>query len=126
MALTKKMRQHVWDKSGGKCWYCGCELPMKGWHADHFNPVKRGYATETGMAHPENDKLSNIVPACAQCNLFKHSFSIEGFRREIESQVTRALAYNRNVRQALRFGLITIHEKPIIFWFEKQSIGVDE
>ena len=30
-----KKRQGIYDKSGGKCWYCGIEL-KKGWHMDHL------------------------------------------------------------------------------------------
>ena len=39
MILNKK-RQAIFDKSGGKCWYCGCEL-QKGWHQDHLEPIIR-------------------------------------------------------------------------------------
>lgn len=28
-------------KFGGRCAYCGCELPEKGWHADHVQAVLR-------------------------------------------------------------------------------------
>ena len=35
MALTKKQRVELRMKFGGRCAYCGCELPEKGWHADH-------------------------------------------------------------------------------------------
>lgn len=37
MALTKKQRAILREKFGGKCAYCGCELPEKGWHADHVS-----------------------------------------------------------------------------------------
>ncbi len=35
MALTKKQREKLRMKFGGRCAYCGCELPEKGWHAGH-------------------------------------------------------------------------------------------
>lgn len=41
MALTKKQRAELRMKFGGRCAYCGCELPEKGWHADHVQPVAR-------------------------------------------------------------------------------------
>ena len=86
MRLTKKQRQIVWDKSGGKCWYCGCDLPEHGWHADHVIAVVREIAvvqnkpgsmyshriTSTNKTtRPEHDTIDNMVPACAPCNLFK-------------------------------------------------------
>ncbi len=38
--MNNKDRQIIFDKCGGRCAYCGCEL-QKGWHADHCNPVHR-------------------------------------------------------------------------------------
>ncbi len=35
--MTKTDRQKIFDKYGGKCAYCGCEL-QKGWHVDHVEP----------------------------------------------------------------------------------------
>ena len=35
-----KDRQTIFEKYGGKCAYCGCEL-QKGWHMDHAEPVER-------------------------------------------------------------------------------------
>ena len=40
--MTKKQRQEVFDKFGGRCAYCGCELG-KGWHLDHIEPVCRKF-----------------------------------------------------------------------------------
>jgi len=41
MALTKNQRAELREMFGGRCAYCGCELPEKGWHADHIEPVRR-------------------------------------------------------------------------------------
>lgn len=134
MALTKKQRQKVWAKSQGHCWYCGCTLPEKGWHADHVDPVFRDselVRDEKGQSKiiptgtcwkPENDKLENMVPSCAPCNLFKSTFSVEQFRGEISEQINRARRSSVNFRTAERFGQITIKSEPVIFWFEKQQL----
>lgn len=37
--MTNK-RQLIFDRYGGRCAYCGCEL-QKGWHVDHASPVHR-------------------------------------------------------------------------------------
>jgi 5-methylcytosine-specific restriction endonuclease McrA len=146
MALTKKQRQQVWGKSGGKCWYCGGDLPEKGWHADHLEPIKREVGPVTrgprlsstdfgpvpdhiqkllddGMAHPERDRVENMVPACAPCNLFKSTYSIEGFRREIGEQVERVRRGSVNFRTAERFGLVEATGVPVVFWFEEQGLS---
>lgn len=134
MALTKKQRKQVWDKSGGKCWYCGIDLPEKGWHADHVESVIRlstwvrgegnsGKFVATGEMHrAHNDKIENMVPACAPCNLFKSTFGVEFFRQEIESQIERARKTSVNFRTAERFGLIEAKPQPVQFWFERQGL----
>lgn len=145
MVLTKKKRQEVWAKSDGQCWYCGIQLPEKGWHADHFEPLRRitgwdyrsvngihvSVPVKKGSWHPENDTLSNIVPACVACNLFKHDFTIDELRREVADQIRRGRAYSANFRAAERYGCISVHEDaPIVFWFERdilvESEGVEE
>ena len=132
MALTKAERRRVWDKSDGRCWYCGCPLPERGWHADHLNPVRRvsriergtGKAVITGdMERPERNSVENIVPACAPCNLFKSVFTLAEFRSELERQVDRGRKASVNFRMAEKFGLIEATGNPVVFWFEK--VGLD-
>lgn len=60
--MSKEERQKIFDKYGGKCAYCGCEL-QKGWHVDHCAPVHRvskivggNYVTkDTGVEPTEHD-----------------------------------------------------------------------
>ncbi|MCW9331481.1 hypothetical protein N5I42_27170, partial [Klebsiella pneumoniae] len=40
------------------------------------------------------------------------------FREQIAHQPERAQAYSVNFRTAQRFGLVTVIEKPVVFWFE--------
>lgn len=118
MALNKKQRAELKLKFGCRCAYCGCELGDK-WHADHVEPVYRGYDTPSGMMNPHNERIENYFPACKPCNLFKSVWTVEQFRREIESQTTRARDYSVNFRTAERFGLIEETKKPVVFWFER-------
>lgn len=138
MKMSRKQRQAVFNKSKGKCWYCGTDLSEKGWHADHIKPVLRNLpvnkkTTDFGevpseiselldkskMQKPHNDTIENIVPACAPCNLFKSTLSVEEFRRELEMQTYRARKTSVNFRTAERFGLIDVKEIPVTFWFER-------
>lgn len=45
--MKKADRQKVFEKFGGKCAYCGCEL-TKGWHVDEIEPCRRKYKIEKG------------------------------------------------------------------------------
>jgi len=131
-----KKRQAIYDKSGGLCWYCGCEL-KKGWHQDHLEPIIREsvivkdlsdspyshkYVNNGKSLNPHLDTVSNLVPSCPPCNLFKATFSIEGFRAEIQEQVERARTSSVNFRTAERFGLIIPKNEPVVFWFEKNNL----
>lgn len=52
-------------------------------------------------------------------NLDKHAQSLEGWRSWVE-QKARVLRDNYpTFRHAERFGLITVHEKPVVFFFEQ-------
>ena len=132
MRLTKKQREELRMKFGGRCAYCGRDLPEKGWHADHVEAALRKWdfgerqkdGTRRTIAtgdfwRPENDAIENLFPACAPCNLFKATFTVEGFREQVAAQAERARLYSVNFRTAERFGLVAVVEKPVVFWFER-------
>ncbi|EDT7188142.1 HNH endonuclease [Salmonella enterica subsp. enterica] len=133
MALTKKQRERLRMKFGGRCAYCGCVLPEKGWHADHVQAVLRKSercmkAAEKGIFRlkttgevfrPEADCPENIFPSCAPCNLLKTTYSLEMFRKQVPLQVERGRRSSVNLRTAERFGLVEVVEKPVVFWFEQ-------
>lgn len=124
-----KKRKAIWDKTAGKCFYCGCELPEKGWHADHFHNIGRDLeirgnkiVSTNKSSRPELDNDDNLVPSCAPCNLFKSTYSIELMRQEIEAQYERIRSKSPGFRMLERMGLMSKSEKPVVFWFEKQGI----
>ncbi|EAP8934821.1 HNH endonuclease [Salmonella enterica subsp. enterica serovar Newport] len=133
MALTRKQRERLRMKFGGRCAYCGCVLPEKGWHADHVQAVLRKSercmkAAEKGIFRlkttgdvfrPEADCPENIFPSCAPCNLLKTTYSLEMFRKQVSLQVERGCRSSVNFRTAERFGLISVVNKPVVFWFEQ-------
>jgi 5-methylcytosine-specific restriction endonuclease McrA len=135
-----KLRKSIWEKSGGKCWYCGCDLPEKGWHIDHFEPIGRRppeikyvYSDDDGRinrkreevkrfpSHPERDHIDNLVPACQSCNRIKGMNSIEGFRQQITRFVNSLNRYSIQYKFAKRYGLILETKNPVVFWFERMA-----
>lgn len=126
-------RRAIWDKSGGKCWYCGCDLPEKGWHADHFEPIRRNFKYENydlkydgTSLHPERDTEENKVPTCASCNIQKGPLTVDQFREKITGFINSLNLYHTQYSVAKRYGLIQETPQPIVFWFERRTGGTTE
>ena len=125
MPLSKKDREHIFNKYNGRCAYCGCEL-VKGWHADHLKPVRRkikycrekGRHVVTALRHPKRDCLENYNPACASCNINKHSMNIEDFRNLVFGFLKSLNRDSTQYKIAKRYGFIIEVEKPLLFYFE--------
>ena len=59
---TSRRRRQIFERSDGKCHYCGTELQLGGkWHVEHQMPKALGGA----------DDACNLVAACVPCNLSK-------------------------------------------------------
>ena len=113
-----KKRQAIYDKSGGLCWYCG-DMLKKGWHADHFYPIRRN--SDGTCLNPGNDNEDNKVPSCPQCNIMKSSMDIEGFRSVIQQFVESLNLYSTQYKFAKKYGLVVETLEPVVFWFEKRA-----
>jgi len=135
-----KSRKAIWDKSGGKCWYCGCDLPEKGWHADHLEPIgrrppkithefeeiegvlkRRRIEVKRPPSHPERDHIENLVPACQSCNTIKGMGDIEEFRETIQQFIGSLNKYSTQYKFAKKYGLIVETQQSVVFWFEKNE-----
>ena len=111
--MTK--REKVYQKFGGKCSYCGCELNGK-FHIDHINPIRRN--SDGSVLNPENENIENLNPACPSCNIMKHQQSIEQFREMISNFVVNLNKYNNQFKFAKKFGLVTETKNEVKFYFE--------
>lgn len=64
---TTVERLDVWDKTNGRCFYCGKKLQTKYYH-------KRNYMTIDHiipLSKDGPDTLDNKVPSCKSCNFLK-------------------------------------------------------
>lgn len=82
--FSSKVKASVWQKTGGRCWYCGIQtnpfssgfkkiFVNKDFCIDHVIPRK----------HKGGDELENLVPACWTCNNRKRDMTVEEFRKVI-------------------------------------------
>lgn len=132
--MKKSDRQKIFDKYGGRCAYCGCEL-QKGWHVDEIEPVRRGFEyikdakgnsiwengkwlTKKNMRHPERLNIENQNPSCASCNINKHSESLEQFRKNIAAYMKHLNEVSIQYKIAKRYGLIQETGIGVEFYFE--------
>lgn len=136
--MKKADRQIVFDKFGGNCAYCGDPL-KKGWHVDHLVPIRRnrfwershkvhvntqsetiraGRWVDKGCLNPEAECMDNYMPACASCNINKHSMSLEEFRNLISGFMKHLNERSTQYKFAKRYGLVKETVQPVIFYFE--------
>lgn len=83
MNYTESKLDQIFDKNGGKCHLCGEKLNRSkhgshasvhgAWQVDHNKPVSKG----------GTDDLSNLFPACVNCNQEKGNSSTAEARRKI-------------------------------------------
>lgn len=135
--MKKSDREKIFNKYGGRCAYCGCEL-VKGWHVDEIEPVRRTEqykrdekgkviyvdykpVIEKFVLHPERFHIDNQNPSCASCNINKHSASLEDFRELIHGFLKSLNRDSTQYKIAKRYGLIHEIEKPVVFYFESNS-----
>lgn len=129
MKLTKKQREDLRLKFAGRCAYCG-ELLGDRWHADHIERVERklelvrdGYRTRlrtTGEVYrPERDRIENLNPACAPCNIDKSAMGLEAWRSKLQRAADVLRRNQPTYRHALRFGLVQETGAIVTFYFER-------
>ena len=114
--MKQSTRIEVYNKYNGHCAYCGREITYKQMQVDHFWPQFLAHF----QPDKHNDRIDNLMPACAKCNNHKHGMRPEVWRKELALQVKR-LKKNTQFDRALRFGQIKIAEKPITFYFELEE-----
>lgn len=107
--LPKSVRELVYNKYGGHCAYCGCELEYKDMQVDHIIAVGRGGTND----------VDNLLPACRQCNYDKHERTIERFRERLSKELYRSLDRVFVYRLAKKYGLVEEHPHTVEFYFEK-------
>ena len=103
----KTNRKQVHAKYGGRCGYCGREIDPEDMQIDHLHPKVFG----------GGDDISNLMPACGECNNYKYNYSLEQFRGYLEG-VYDFLAKTQKLRIAERLGVFERKNNEVRFYFE--------
>ena len=109
--IKKADRILIWNKYGKRCSYCGEPLKYKDMQVDHIQAKRKG----------GDDDIENYNPACRSCNYYKDTFTIDMFRRQLESLHER-LVKSFIVRLAIKYKILSLDKKVNIkFYFEKYN-----
>lgn len=128
---TKAQREALRAMFDGRCAYCGGELGRT-MHADHVAPCIRIDrdpwsnplpAEERRLLKPERNVVSNMMPACAPCNLHKGGYSLEQWRTYLARSAEIVRKQTSTFRAGERFGVIQVSDAPIVFHFEAVAAG---
>ncbi|ABL71798.1 HNH endonuclease [Paracoccus denitrificans] len=127
---SKRQKEALRAKFGGRCAYCG--QMMDKMHADHVQPVirittdpwgNRLPASECRMVKADRNTVDNMMPACGPCNISKGGHTLEGWR-DLLARSAEIVAREKSIfRAGVRFGLISVTEKPVVFYFEEVARG---
>lgn len=113
--LSKAERRQIFEKTHGHCAYCGQEISFEEMQVDHVEPLRKGGA----------DAKENMLPACRSCNHYKSTLSVEQFRAMVE-RIPETLARDcATFKNGVRFGVVRIERKPVIFYFEQVDREVE-
>ena len=121
-AIPKKIREQVYQMFDGHCAYCGCKLEYKDMQVDHIKSV---YASEWNRV-PVDNSIANYYPSCRSCNFYKGTWSLEGFRDNIEHMLIGKLRRDFNYKMLVKYGMIHEDFKPVEFYFERMKRGDSE
>ena len=67
-----------------------------------------------------SNDLDNLMPTCRMCNFYKSTYSLDDFRKNLETLHER-LQKTFIYRLALKYGLIEEHKKKVNFYFENEE-----
>lgn len=109
--LTPSQRLLVYEKTKGKCAYCGIDINYKEMQIDHVTPLHRG----------GTDTQDNRFPACRSCNHYKSTLTLEEFKEAIERFNGVLLRDSVTYKNAVRFGQIKPTPHEVVFYFERME-----
>ena len=102
-------REIIYNKTCGKCIYCGCDLEFNNFHIEHVVPKSK--------LKSNKNNINNLFPACIDCNLIKGNLDVEEFRKKIEN----LMYYDTRCRIIKKY--YNVEQKKIKFYFEGNQYG---
>lgn len=115
--IPKRQREEVFNKYGGRCAYCGCELTLRTMQVDHIKAVYTS-SLENDNVETQDDSFDNLNPSCRQCNFYKGTLDIEQFRKKIMTTLYETCQNTFQAKLAKKLGMLTVKQFDK-FYFER-------
>ena len=100
-STRKAVRTYLWERSGGRCFYCRAGFPNKeSMTVDHYVPKSRG----------GKDERSNYRAACADCNQSKGALlpiEFDASEHFVETRLERKIRLLKEIAWVRRAGSVT-------------------
>jgi 5-methylcytosine-specific restriction endonuclease McrA len=117
--MDKEIRKKVWNKYGCKCAYCGEDLEYKNMQVDHIIPkLHFEFGVKNDIPNYDMNDFRNLNPSCRQCNFYKGTFTIDGFKHQMSTIIER-IKKPFIVRLAMKYNIISFNTFDGEFYFEK-------
>lgn len=107
-AFKSHKRQRIFNKTNGRCGYCGIKLAKDNFQVDHIYPLCKG-GTNLDI---------NLVASCNLCNQTKGKMSVVEFKRYILSKDKELREKSSKYRLLEHFGIVWVKKQAIIFYLE--------
>ena len=111
--MRKELREDVYNKYEGHCAYCGCKLQMKDMQVDH---IIAKYHTK---CKDIIETIETLNPSCRQCNFYKGTLSIEGFRMSLYNILQKSIQRPFQFKLGMKYGMVLMKEWDKKFYYEK-------
>ena len=107
-AFKSHKRQRIYNKTNGRCGYCGVKLETDAFEVDHIYPLSKG----------GSNLDVNLIASCNLCNKTKGKMTVTEFKAYILGQIDKIRASNRKFKLMEHFGIIWVKSENIVFYFE--------
>lgn len=130
MTIGKMLRELIWKKTDGHCWYCGKALV---WPTNDVVRAKHRVSDWFVVEHivPRSlggtNKPENLTPACWTCNGRKGNKSLEEYRLYLTMLTIGVTPFTQDqIDYLLEHGIPIPMPQPLLFWGEETYTDVNE
>lgn len=120
---NKVKNRRVWEKTNGRCWYCGTSLLKPNLLKHSPAQRRRWYTIDHATPRSRGGSLfeNNLLPCCSECNGKKMDMTVEEFREYMTMRSHNVPYFSKTQLEYLAsVGVNILEGLGYIFWAERQ------